>query len=401
MNVEIYALGELRIIVNNFDIIQKIKQSPKKIMLLEFLIVNNGKAVTTSSIIDALWYGRDDFGLENTLKTLISRLRKDLADSGLPNAIVTKRGAYMWNPDIECMIDIVTFENLANKLANVEVLNDDNIDDFDTVLYLYSDDLLVSSSLSNWFSPKNYYFHTLYLKTITRYINLLNVRELYGDVIRVCKTALEIDMFDTMLNLELMRALLKLGKNKEALERYQNVTDLHYNHLGIKPSEEILDFYKLLIMEEQNTESNIEDIYNELRNDEEERDAFVCEYTIFKDIYRLYMRNLKRLGTNMHLAIVTIHGSTAQEIDPILMDKTMRGLRNLLQTNLRSGDTISRYSPNQFVILLPNIDNSEMGKLVLKRLQGKFFSDSRNTKFSFDFKLLEVFGTDDKLPILR
>ncbi len=401
MNVEIYTLGELRIIVNNIDIIQKLKQSPKKIMLLEFLLVNNGKAVTTSNIIDALWYGRDDFGLDNTLKTLVSRLRKDLSDAGLPDAIITKRGAYMWNPDIECLIDIVTFENLANELSTVEVLNDDNIDDFDTVLYLYSDDLLVNSALSNWFSPKNYYFHTLYLKTVTRYINLLNVRELYGDVIRVCKTALEIDMFDTMLNLELMRALLKLGKNKEALERYQNITDLHYNHLGIKPSEEIIDFYKLLIMEEQNTESNIEDIYNELRSDEEDRDAFVCEYTIFKDIYRLYMRNLKRLGTNMHLAIITVHGLSTVEIDPILLDKTMRGLRNLLQTNLRSGDTISRYSPNQFVILLPNITNSEMGKLVLKRLQGKFFSDSSNTKFSFDYKLLEVFGTDEKLPILR
>ncbi len=401
MNVQIFTLGELRIIVNNVDIIQKLKQSPKKIMLLEYLLVNNGKAATTANIIDALWYGRDDFGLENTLKTLVSRLRKDLNDAGLPNAIITKRGAYMWNPEIECDIDIVTFEKLATELSEVEVLDENNVDLFDEVLYIYSDDLLVSSSLSNWFSPKNYYYHTLYLKTVTRYINLLNVKELYGDVIRVCKTALEIDMFDTLLNLELMRALLKLGKNKEALERYQNVTDLHYNHLGIKPSEEILDFYKLLIMEEQNTESNIEDIYNELRNDEDDRDAFVCEYAIFKDIYRLYMRNLKRLGSNMHLAIVTIHGSSNVEIDPILVDKTMRRLRNLLQTNLRSGDTIARYSPNQFVILLPNIDNSEMGKLVLKRLQGKFFSDSANTKFSFDFKLLEVFGTDDKLAILK
>ncbi len=398
-NIEIYILGELRMIVDGEDITSKMKNSPKKTLLLEYLLINKNRPVTTGTLVDVLWNGKDDLNLENTLKTLVSRLRKDLSDCGLDKAIVTKRGAYMWNPDLDCSIDLYKFEDLCAKMAAVDELGDDDKKDFDEILFLYSDGLLSNSGLNSWIAPKTYYYQDLYLKTVYRYIDLLKNKDLHSDIIRVCKIALEIDAFDTKLNLELMNTLLKIGKSKEALAQYQNITDLNYTYMGTKPPEEILEFYKVLLMNEQNEETNIEDIYHELTTDEEEDlGAYVCEYAIFKDIYRLYMRNLKRLDTTMFLGICSIKSINRGEMNPLELDAAMRKLKDLLVDNLRNGDTVSRYSLNQFALLLPSIDNYEIGRMVMKRLQNLFYADGDNSRYNFDFRLLEMnSASDDKI----
>ncbi len=388
--IQIFTLGELRIVVDGIDIAKKFKQSPKKLLLLEYLIVNRAKPATVSSLVDVLWNGKDDFTLENTLKTLISRLRKDLSELGLPNAIVTRRGAYMWNPDLECDIDMAKMDDICKEIDKVSELNNDSKQLFEDIIYMYNDDLLVDSSINTWIAPKSYYYHNLYLRTVYRYITLLNEQKKYSEVIRICKTALEVDTFDSVLNIELMSALLKMGKSKNALLQYQNITELHYAHLGVPPSQEILDFYRELVVNEQKAEANIEEIYNDLKTDDVDKGGFVCEYSIFKDIYRLYMRNLQRLNSTMFLAIINIRYSGLSETNALELDFAMRRLRDLLRDNLRTGDTISRYSPSQYAILLPSIETFDVGDMVMKRLRSTFYSDTENSGYKFDFKLMEL-----------
>ncbi len=389
---EIFLFGELKILVNDEDITQHIKHSPKKIMLLEYLLVNKNRLIPTSNLIDVLWNGKDDFGLEGTLRTLVSRLRKELRDHGLENAIISKKGTYTWNPDLDCKIDVFYVEDLCAKADDITSLNPKNIAIFEDILYMYRDHLLSNSSLNPWLTPKVYYYHNLYLKAVYSYIDLLKAEENYAEIIRICKIALEIDPFDTTLNLELMQSLLNQGKNREALSQYQNVTDLHFNHLGTKPSDEILDFYKKLITVEKPVEANIDDILQELKHVDQHTGALVCEYSIFKDIYRLYLRNLKRLNIKMFLAIVNLRtlDLDPDSVDPFEMDKAMKNLRNLLQINLRTGDTISRYSPNQFTLLLPSIESYEAGRMVMKRVQSFYYSFPENSKFKLNFHIVEL-----------
>ncbi len=391
VSVEIYVLGDFRILVDGHDAIKKLKSSKKKLALLEYLILNKNKPVSVSNIVDVLWNDEEDVDLENTLKTLVSRVRKDLTDSGLKNAIITKRGAYMWNPEYSEFIDLFVLEDLCNKVALETELTPEARVNFEQIIFIYSDDLLTNSILNAWISPKTFYYQSLYIKTIGHYINLLKSKNQLNDVIRVCKIALEIDQFDSNLNLELMSALLKIGKNKDALTQYQHVTNLHYTHLGVKPSNEILDFYKELIKQECNSEANIEDIYQELKQESLGKGAFVCEYTIFKDIYNLHSRNLKRLGTRMFLVMISIKPmSSSRAISPLEMDKAMRVLLDLLVESLRSGDTISRYSPSQYASILADIDRDDVARRVLERLKTKFYSDPANSKYVFEYNFMAL-----------
>ena len=393
-NLEINVFGELRILVDDVDISQTIWSSKKKTALLEILILNRQRPMSVSRLAEMIWGEDEEINAENALKTLISRLRKDLEENGLPGAIVTIPGGYMWNPDLPAKIDVFRMEDLCNTLSDAESLDPDVRDQFEELLQLYTDDLLTNSSLSKWITPKSVYYHDLYLKTVYRYIDLLNKEKEYGDVIRVCKIALDIDAFDSVLNLELMSALLNTGKNKEALEQYQNTTNLQYTHFGLKPSDEILNFYKELIKGEKSSEAEIEEICEELRNGRPEAGAFVCEYAIFNDIYHLQMRNLKRLDTSMFLALVDVHRMDNRQMEALELKQVMARTLDLLQENLRQGDTISRYSPLQYVILLPSVPNAKMGRMVVERLKRLFYSNSKNAKYIFSYSVTPLVVDD-------
>ena len=59
--------------------------------ILRLLMLNKGNIIPRDAIIDELWQG-EEFIDENTLNVNIVRLRKKLAEIGLPDYLETKRG---------------------------------------------------------------------------------------------------------------------------------------------------------------------------------------------------------------------------------------------------------------------------------------------------------------------
>lgn len=101
-NLEINVFGELQILVDDVDISQTIWASKKKMALLELLILNSQRPMSIARLTEAIWGDDEEINTENALKTLVSRLRKDLEENGLEGAILTVPGGYMWNADLPC-----------------------------------------------------------------------------------------------------------------------------------------------------------------------------------------------------------------------------------------------------------------------------------------------------------
>lgn len=385
--IEIYMLGKFMILVDGHDIIENLGNSKKKLELLEFFILNRNKDVSAFDLFDVLWPTNDNTNPESSLKTLISRLRADLKQFELSDMIVTKGSYYTWNESIQTAIDVYELEQLCTELKSHNELTPQAENCFERVLHLYQGDLLPHSNLEAWVIPKSMHYHNLYLNALQKYILMLKKEKRYEDIIHVCRKGLEIDAFDSTLNLELMVALVNLGKNKEALEQYKCTIGMHYTYLGMKPSDEILDFYKKLIAIERTSGGNIDTILNDLlEKDDDDVGAFVCEYAIFKDIYRINMRNLKRLGTSMFLALVSLDNIDNTALDPIRLDKMMNELVMVLKLNLRKGDTIARFSPYQYALLLPTV-NYQSGQLVMERMKKIFYKQFTTSEFMLNYKL--------------
>ncbi len=384
--IEVMMLGGFSIKVDGRDIVSDLGNSRKKISLLAYLLINKDRQISNFELFETLWPEEDITNPESSLKTLVSRLRSNLAEYGLDKAIATKSGTYRWNDTFETIVDVFTFDKLCTTMDRAKELTSGNHQDFEKALSLYQGDLLPNSVVENWVQSKSAYYHDRYLNLVYHYISLLENKGLYEDMIRVSRMGLEVDALDSRLNLELMSALLKSGRSKEALAQYNRTTDLHYNHLGINPSEEILAFYKQLIKIERTSSADISDIRNDLRESNDMAGAFICEYAIFRDIYQLHMRNLKRLGTPMFLSLVTVTSLDKQSVEPLVLDKVMKQLLETLKKSLRKGDTISRYSPSQYAVLLPT-QNYDNGRIAMERVKKSFYREGSNAQFLLNYRL--------------
>lgn len=218
---------------------------------------------------------------------------------------------------------------------------------------------------------------------------MLKTKDDYTRIAQICRTALDVDVFEEQLHLELMNALVKLNRNSEALAQYRHVTNLHYSYLGIPPSENLQTFYKQITRADQSLGMDIDSIRRSLEESDAKSGAFVCEYAIFKDVYQLQMRNLQRLGTTMYIAIIMLAPKGNRQVDAFELDKAMHQLLATMTSCLRKGDTVTRYSPTQFALLLPSV-NTSTGRMVIERIRNAYYTMHVNPALTLSYKLAPV-----------
>lgn len=386
--INIYLLGRREIIVNGKDASSILSTSKKGKLMLEYLILHKDEAVSSSDLYEVLWPEDTSINPESALKTLISRMRAVMIkiDPELSQCIVTGRGTYCWKPKLSCTIDVFEFEAHCRELSKVAEITPETSDMFNKTLTMYAGDLNMGNEEESWIVSRSAYYHNLFLRTAYLAIRLHKENQDAEGIVRVCRRALDVDTFDETLHLELMNALVKMNRSNEALTQYRHATNLHYNYLGMRPPEKIQNFYKKIIQTDQSMGMDIDSIRKSLQEKEYSDGAFVCEYAIFRDIYQLLMRNFTRLGNNMYLAILMLSPIDGKNVEPFVLDSAMRQLLNAMIASLRRGDTITRYSPSQYALLLPSV-NYDTGRMVLERIRNKFHSQCLDSTLTMSYKI--------------
>ena len=363
-------------------------KSKKGAALVQYLILNEGEPVPNQKLLAALWDEDKSTNPENALKTLVSRLRVLLnqIDPVLGACVVSDRGAYHWQCSENMSIDLYEIDAIFNRLAEEGVPVQEQRRLYNQLLEKYQGDLLQHSERNEWALAKATMLHNKYMSAVYSYIELLKSKAQHADVVSVCRRALDVDSFDDRLHMELMSALIKINRTGEALVQYKHVVQLNYRYLGIQPSEELQEFYKQIVSAGKTLDFNLESIRNELRESGERRGAFVCEYAVFKEIFNLQMRNLERLGATMFLAIVMVSPYNDRDLDNMRLNQIMDGLLEILKQNLRKGDTITRFAPTIFALLLPTV-NYNTGGMVLERVKRVFYRNYPNSNIVFNYRV--------------
>ena len=161
---------------------------------------------------------------------------------------------------------------------------------------------------------------------------------------------------------------------------------LHYHYLGVKSSQEIMDFYDQIVEASKSIDNNLEAICRELYQSSAERGAFVCDFSVFKEIFNLQIRNIERLHSTMFLAVIMISKMSGEPLDGLKQDGVMRDLVNILRMNLRRGNVITHFSPAMLAILLPTVDYSS-GDGVMERIKKIFYQEYPNSNVLFNYRI--------------
>ena len=386
--IRIQMMDHFLIYIDEQKTDQLATKSKKGASLVQYLILNERQPVPNYRLINTLWDEDKSTNPENALKTLVSRLRVLLnqIDPGLGNCIVADRGAYHWEMQPGMTVDMYEIDKIFARLSESNISEPERRKLYNQLLELYVGDLLQHAEKNEWAMAKATTLHNKFIAAMYAYIELLKEHDQHTDIVSVCRRALDVDSFDDRLHMELMSALVRINRTGEALVQYKHVVQLNYRYLGVKPSEDLQEFYKQIVSAGKTLDFNLESIRNELRESGERRGAFVCEYAVFKEIFNLQMRNLERLGATMFLAIIMISPYNDKEIDSMRQDNIMNGLLEILSQNLRKGDTITRFAPTIFALLLPTV-NYNTGGMVLERIKRVFYRKYPNSNIVFNYRV--------------
>ena len=350
-------------------------KSRKGISLIQYLILERGKPVASQRLIRELWHDHRSENPESALKTMVSRVRATLNSISpeLGNCIVSGQGNYRWQSHPHVWVDVLEIIDLLNTLRNDTHSRNSVIKKTETLMDLYKGDLYLTGDILNGQAMFNW-LHNEYLSAVCRYIELLKTNEEYTKICDVCRRAILIDDLDDQIHLELMQAMANLNRSDEAAAEYRKLTKRSRDFYDAEPGEEIQAYYETLAKAGKTIRFNLDIIRNELIEKEGgTRGPFFCEYEAFKEVYNIYMRNLERLGSTMFLGIIML-GEAGNQTNVIRRESCMAGLQEILKTNMRKGDIITRFSENTYALLLPTVNYSS-GNIVMERIENLYYQE--------------------------
>lgn len=359
--------------------------------LLSYMVYHRKKSSTVQELSEVLWPEDKSDNPAGALKNLMYRLRNILKrEWGEGEFILTGRGCYQWNPKVEVETDAEVFDTCCS-LAKKETDKNARIRRAQQAVSLYRGKFLPEYSDEYWIMSLSVYYHSTYLTTVKLLAGDLESENRYDEMEDVCQNAVNQEPLDEDLHCFLLKALIGSNKQKLALERYREIEDLLYENLGVKPSGELLALYEEMMKQQHDHEKDIGIIQMELKKDHEMSGAFLCEYGIFKKTYELELRRAGRLGMSVFLSLISLYPMAEMKKESSeylrLINGGMAQMENVLLDSLRFGDVITRYSVNQYLVMLPGCQY-ENARMVLERVKSRFYSLHRRSKvrihYSFD-----------------
>ena len=389
--INVTVFGQFKLEYNGHIISYDLNRSYKTWNLLAFIIMNSKKlSITREDFISSLW-SVENYDPGNTLKTQIFRAKEmlkllDLADT---ECILSKRGAYNWNPDIIINLDADIFEALITEADSDSLSSKDKISKYIAAVSIYNGTFLPKLSGEAWTASISAYYHGRFIYAVKSVCELLENEKNYQKIIETVSKALSIDELNEALYRIIIKAFVELEKYDEALNYYNTATSLLYKALGVSPSAELRTLYDLIMDKGNTPETELSIIQDELMKNSIADGAFVCEYGYFCQTYQLTKRRSERLSLSSYICLMTLQGDKADLSDSEKSDHYMTKLLEILKLSLRTGDVISRYSSSQYLIMLTclSFENADM---VMRRVAVNFKKRFRSDKISIMYKFTEI-----------
>ena len=334
-------------------ILENLSNTRKTKLFVAYLLVNRDRPVSHQELFELLWSGESYSNPATALRTLLYRFRAMLDKEGaetLSGAIISKKGTYQWNKNLEVSIDALDFQSLAKSGANKSFTVSKRRDYLENALKLYKGPLLPDFCSEPWLISKSAMYRELYLEVVEMYVSILKDEKRYVDIVEVCENAILLAGNSELLQLEIQLAKLKLI---EPVPKDEKVIKSYYNTVK-RLGERLWDF--------------TEKMQKDLEDDAVEQRAFICDYRVFKEIYRLQRRLQSRSKATIFLGVVDVREQFSGKNDLDSAEKFMNDMVECCARGLRCGDAICRDDSNRISILFP-AESYEDAVGVLERLK--------------------------------
>lgn len=376
--LKVHMLGGFSMEYGDKPISFRRNTATKSMKLLQILLHCGEGGIARGKLLESL-YGREELAdVANNLRVTSHRLKKMLVDAGLPeyDYIQIKSGIYRWSSPMEVEVDVHVFSNLVDS-SKTETSEDKKIQLLKSACEVYHGEFLPGLSGEDWVLLESVQYKKKYTQALSQVCDSLMKQLEYETVLDLCEKASELYPFDEWQSVQ-VDCLMALNRYKEAIQLYEDTAKLFFEELGISPSEKMMNQFNEMSAKMSHKPQAINEIKGGLKEDEEEDGAFYCNLPSFRDGYRLVRRIIERSGQSVYLMLCTVTDGKGRPMENKEKLAAMTDeLYDAVKHCLRRGDSFTKYSPTQFLILLVGT-NQENCSMIFDRISRYFAREHKS-----------------------
>ncbi|MEF9940517.1 MAG: BTAD domain-containing putative transcriptional regulator [Clostridium sp.] len=393
-------LGNFSLKLGEIPISLNCKVTGKRMQLLILLLQQGNKGITRSELLERLYGREENTDPANSLRAAVFRLRKTLTETGFfdENCISTEKGIYRWSDDTTVMTDAYEFTVAANAAleanTDVEANREESIRLLKYACELYTGEFLPMLSEEAWVAAEGEKYRKLYFACIKEACMWMKQQHDYKDILALCTKASDLYPFEEWEVLQI-DSLIAMKQYKKALGVYEDATDLFFRELGLSPYEKVLAQFRAMSGRIHYETGTITDIKDSLRAHAKTEGAFYCTYPNFIDCYRLIVRMIERSGQSIFLILCTLMDSTGKSpAERKIPSSCTEKMDFALKKALRKGDLYTRYSSDQFLVMLIG-SAQESCHIATERIDRIFQEGEAESKVRISYCLTSIAESND------
>ncbi len=368
--LKIQLLGEFRMVNKSFRFPQEKKKSMQLVLLIAYLITNQNKMCLKEDLMKLLWQEEESDNPEGALRNLVYRARKELQkfypDKDV-DFILSKGNTYAWNPDVACEIDIRHMEKLCAKMERLED-PDELYESCFTLLDKYSLQFMHEFHGQDWVEVQKLYYDDLFMRSISKTCDVLMKHKRYEDIIKLCDNVGYEYHANNRIHEYKLEAYCQSGQYILALSYYHKVIDMYYTRFSLEVSEECKQIYQRILDHVAHQSVNILELKHQLTETTGHQGAFFCDYDVFRNIYQMNLRFLKRSKEVRYLVLLTMEFTEEENRE---VQKEFDLLKNVIMKELRSNDVFTQCSSYKYAIILAT-STEEGCQIAINRIEEQF-----------------------------
>ncbi len=376
--VKINMLGGFAVSVGNTEICGPDTRRGQLWNLLQYLVTFRHREIPAEELQNALWPNGTG-NPANALKNLVYRVRTTFENAGIEDAkrlILCKRGIYRLNERIELWVDAEEFAAAAQLASTAQGAERQAA--LQRAARLYAGDYLSGEIRQAWVTPVREKLHSQYALCALPLMEQADEATDWEPLLALSGHSIEIDPFDGDAAYYRLRALLGLDQQPKALEYYNQLQNLYYRERGEKLPERVRGLYFDIIRHMNNIEIDIAKIKQDISEKDKVHGSFVCEYEVFKEMYRVEARAAVRTGQKMFIALFTLADEDGAPPSGRSRNRAMSCLLRTLTQSLRKGDIVAQFSATQYVVMMAT-RTYENGLKVVGRVERRFRAECRGS----------------------
>ncbi len=372
--------GHLSFCYDDKTFMIKCNMASKVMQLFRLLLLAGEEGVPKGQLLTAL-YGNDETqDTKNAFRILIFRLRKLLGETVIPagDRIWVEKGIYRFGGPFTTIVDAVEFDQMADR-ALITQNEEERMVRLKEACRRFTGGFLPFLVDEEWVMEENVRYKDLYFDLVQECCRLMQKNRRYEDMLELCSDAVKIYPFEEWQLLKI-DCLLAMNRYKEALKVYEDATTMFFEGAGTSPSEKMLSRFRAMSSQIQYAMGDLGDIKNSLKEKDIDKGAYYCSYPSFIDSYRIITRMVERSGRSIFLMLCTLTDSKGEPLDKEeFLAEQSANLSDAICKSLRRGDIYTRYSLNQFLILLIGIKQEDC-EITFDRIMDVFREDNPTQK---------------------